>query len=78
MDLIEALCGALEAAKMDESPEGVAFMDALSSSGSASLEIGEDGSVSLKSGDASLSISAAVIAGEEAGEEPETESMPNG
>lgn len=75
MDIIEALCGALEAAKMDESAEGLAFMDALSSSGSVSLEIAEDGGVSLKSDEAVLSVSAAVIAGEETGE---VEGMPNG
>lgn len=68
MDLAEALCGAIESAAMDESPEGVAFLDALSSSGEVSLKINDDGSVSLKSGDASLEVPAAAIAGEESGE----------
>lgn len=68
MDLAEALCGAIEAAAMDESPEGVALMDALASSGVLSLEIKDDGSVSLKSGEASLDVPAAAIAGEEASE----------
>lgn len=64
MDAIEAVCGALEAAKMDESPEGVAFMDAFSASQEGSFSINADGSITLKSGDVSLDISAEAIAGD--------------
>lgn len=68
MDLIEALCGALEAAKMDESPEGMALVEAIMSSGEVSLMVNDDGSVSLKSGDVSLDVAAEVINAVEGGE----------
>lgn len=71
MDVIEAIHGALEAVKMDESPEAAAFLDALASSGEASLKINEDGSMSLKSGDASVDVPAGAISGEEMDEPAE-------
>lgn len=77
MNLFEALCGAIESAGMDESPEGMAFAEAVASSGELSARINDDGSVSLKSGDASLDVPADAIAAEEAGEaeEPMMEGM---
>lgn len=76
MDLSEALCGAIEAAAMDESPEGIALMDALASSGEVSLKINDDGSVSLSSGDASLDVPAAAIMAEEMDEPEMMDAMP--
>lgn len=76
MDLIEALCGALEAAKIDESPEGMALLEAVMASGRVTLMVNEDGSVSLKSGEASLDVAAEVINAVEGGEvEAEGEGM---
>lgn len=74
MDLIEALCGALEAAKMDESPEGMALVEAIMASGEVSLMVNDDGSISLKSSDTSLDVAAEVINAVEGGE-MEAESM---
>lgn len=68
MDLFEALCGAIESAGMDESPEGMAFAEALAASGEMSARINDDGSISLSSGDASFDVPADAIAAEEAGE----------
>ena len=75
MDLAEALCGAIEVAASDDSAEAMALLEAIAASGEVSLRINDDGSVSLKSGDASLDVPALAISGEEMGEN-EGEAMP--
>lgn len=63
MDANEAICMAFEAAAIDESPEAMAFNDALASTSAFSGTLNEDGSIDLVSGDAKLSIPADAISG---------------
>lgn len=63
MNANEAICAAIEAVAMDESAEGMAFNDALASSGSAAVLINDDGSIMLTSGDASITVPADAISG---------------
>lgn len=63
MDANEAVCAAFEAAAIDESPEAMAFNDALAMSSTATVTLNEDGSIDLVSGDAKLSIPADAISG---------------
>jgi len=58
MDAIDALCAALDVARSDE-----AIAAAIDAGGAVSLEIGDDGSVTVTAGDASATFAPDVLAG---------------
>jgi len=58
MDIFDALIAALDVARSDE-----AVAAAVESGGAVSMEIGEDGSVTVTAGDATATFSPDVLAG---------------